>query len=74
METWFLVIAIYSGGTVSTSFGTPSTLGPMPSMNVCLDVAQAMERAAKGHIVAGCSIQITGTVMTNTAPTGYDLH
>ena len=57
METWVLIMAIYAGGTVRDSLSLPVQLGPMPSMEVCLDVAQAMERAGKGHVMAGCSIQ-----------------
>lgn len=66
METWILVMAMYAGGTVTNSLSLPSTLGPMPSLDVCLDVAQSMERAGKGRIMAGCSIIITDNATTAT--------
>lgn len=51
MQTWMLVIAIYTGG----AFGPQTTLGPMPNLDLCLDVASAAERAGKGHVMAGCT-------------------
>lgn len=71
METWILVMAMYAGGTVTNYLSLPSTLGPMPSLDVCLDVAQSMERAGKGRIMAGCSIIITDNA--TTATTGDEL-
>lgn len=64
METWFLIMAMYAGGTVADSFSLPTQLGPMPSMDICLDVAQAMERAGKGRVMAGCTIQYKSTTAT----------
>jgi hypothetical protein len=66
METWFLIMAMYAGGTVRDSLSLPVQLGPMPSMEVCLDVAQAMERAGKGRVMAGCSIQYEAITTNGT--------
>lgn len=67
METWFLVMAMYAGGAVTSSFSSTTLLGPMPSMEVCLDVANAMERAGKGRVMAGCTIQYSGTNAATTS-------
>jgi hypothetical protein len=70
METWFLVMALYHGGEVSTSFSKPVLLGPMPNMEICLKVASAMEQAGHGNIMAGCSIQYeTSGSVTIPSPT-----
>jgi len=59
---WYLVIALFMtppNVIPPSAFAAdrPTTvLGPIPDMNLCLDLAKALEAAAPGRVLAGCTI------------------
>ena len=58
METWVLVMAVYASSAQPDTYALPVEVGPMPSYQVCMDVAHAVRRAGHGRVVADCTVMV----------------